>query len=188
MRRDRTLVTPGRDLSPNAAEGVRRPHAEQVPLPMRRALFALLLLAGLPAVASAETLSFSGTVPQSVPLPPRKPPELAAEPAKPMAAPVVTMSTYLPPKRFDHEYRGAPLMIIRLDTSEQIRRVCIADWKPGHDVACAIPGWHGGCMIAILEDDVLIARGFSPEHVMRHEIGHCNGWSGHAGAIDPRIK
>ena len=113
---------------------------------------------------------------------------VAAEPAKPMAAPVVTMSTYLPPKRFDHEYRGAPLMIIRLDTSEQIRRVCIADWKPGHDVACAIPGWHGGCMIAILEDDVLIARGFSPEHVMRHEIGHCNGWSGHAGAIDPRSE
>jgi hypothetical protein len=45
----------------------------------------------------------------------------------------------------------------------------------------------GGCLIVVLEDKDLIAAGFNPEHVLRHEIGHCNGWGGdHAGHRDPR--
>jgi hypothetical protein len=114
-------------------------------------------------------------------------PVSAPPPAAPLAAPLpaVTMPVWLPPKQFDHPYPGV-LVTARVKSSDELKTVCIATWQPGYDVGCT-QHLVGGCLVTVLEDELLVKRGFIPEQVMRHEIGHCNGWGGdHAGKIDPR--
>src|SRR5262245_29405390 len=38
------------------------------------------------------------------------------------------------------------------------------------------------CKIYLASEDQIIKAGYTVNIVMRHEIGHCNGWIGHAGA------
>ena len=97
---------------------------------------------------------------------------------------------WLPPAQYDHAYDGK-LIIGRVQSSAEVRQHCpAAQWAPGFDAACARRLTdYPICYVVMLEDKELIARGFNPAHVLRHEIGHCNGWNGnHAGGIDPRSK
>ena len=34
------------------------------------------------------------------------------------------------------------------------------------------------CRIILIDDAVMKARGWTTELLLRHEIGHCNGWPG----------
>jgi hypothetical protein len=78
----------------------------------------------------------------------------------------------MPPVEYDHPYAGA-LAITRFHTMADVRMVCPN--TPG--IACALVG-ADHCLVYILDDWVLRAAGYSYEQALRHEIGHCNGWSG----------
>jgi hypothetical protein len=83
--------------------------------------------------------------------------------------------TFPPPPEFDNPYDG-DLTIQRLSW-EEIRKNC----PPGTH-ACAYV-WPKACIVMIPEDDFLKRRGRQFEEILRHEIGHCNGWPGdHGGA------
>lgn len=82
----------------------------------------------------------------------------------------------LPPAEYDIIYDGE-LVIKRLPL-DQLHAVCRQK-----TIACThLYGettWvksKGKCYIFMAEDDVIIQHHWTPEHALRHEIGHCNGW------------
>ena len=83
----------------------------------------------------------------------------------------------LPPLEFDHPYVGA-LAVTRPRSPAELLVVC---GGAGHGVGCAFPS-PDSSHVVILADEGLAAAGLDPRIVMRHEIGHCNGWGAdHAG-------
>src|SRR5688500_10905117 len=92
--------------------------------------------------------------------------------------------TWNPPTRFDHTFNGE-LRIIRVPVQD-VSKTCEAMWRFfGGKKVFAMP--DHGC--AKRKDDekgpycvVVIPLGpigrATPAAVLRHEIGHCNGWSG----------
>jgi hypothetical protein len=93
--------------------------------------------------------------------------------------------TTLPPIEYDVPYTGE--LTIWITDKKDIREHCaraIATGQPWAGIACA--AWRkdkSRCIIYIVKDDVVRAAGYHPNVVLRHEMGHCNGWSGsdHAG-------
>jgi hypothetical protein len=88
----------------------------------------------------------------------------------------------LPPAKFDHAYDGK-LTVISVNSDTALRVAC--RW-PGtshsEKFACAERG-IGRCVIYLHEDEFR-RLGWNRETVLRHEIGHCNGWEeDHAGAV-----
>jgi hypothetical protein len=86
-----------------------------------------------------------------------------------------------PPAKYDHPFDG----VVRVDRN---MHDCEEDMGPskwrlacttgrvayydaeGHDDTKSL------CIIHMLPDKELRARGFTSEMILRHEIGHCNGW------------
>jgi hypothetical protein len=88
--------------------------------------------------------------------------------------------TFRPPPEFDKPFDGE-LIIERL-SREEIQKVC----PPGM-LACAWTTPNNKdvpCIVMIPDDDFLKKRGgMQYEEILRHEIGHCNGWpADHGGA------
>jgi hypothetical protein len=83
----------------------------------------------------------------------------------------------LPPAEFDHQFRGT-LTVKRLPDGEALAAAC----RTKERFACTFPK-GASCVIYMRSDaDIRDAR-WSPQIVLRHEIGHCNGWGkDHAGA------
>jgi hypothetical protein len=85
----------------------------------------------------------------------------------------------LPPAKYDHEYTGK-LTVLKEENYLFIRHVCNDTKNP---IACSFrtfdtaTGETLSCLILLgpkVHDD---------ERALRHEMGHCNGWSGdHHGA------
>jgi hypothetical protein len=92
------------------------------------------------------------------------------------AASAQVIWTFPPPPEFDKPFDG-DLTIQRLSWDE-IQKNC-----PPGTLACA---WVTPkvCVVMIPNDDFLKRRGGRQyEDILRHEIGHCNGWpSDHGGA------
>jgi len=91
----------------------------------------------------------------------------------------------LPPFEFDHPFDGN-LQIFRVEaeripyvcprTADPITLGCMKHFQPD-------PGApRGSCHVILAPDEVIEAAGWTPEIVLRHEIGHCNGWKTHDGA------
>jgi hypothetical protein len=81
-----------------------------------------------------------------------------------------------PPDKYDHPFAGDLYIISDLSPSEVEARC-----HPG-SLACTIPHdtW---CLIIHQRESDLIARGWTINLTMRHELGHCNGWDrDHTGA------
>jgi hypothetical protein len=89
---------------------------------------------------------------------------------------------FLPPEEFDHPYEGK-LHVIRVYSQDDVRRLCPrTTFNESYALAC-MTLFTNHCRITIAADDVIQAAGFEPDLVMRHEIGHCNGWPpDHKGA------
>jgi hypothetical protein len=90
----------------------------------------------------------------------------------------------IPPEQFDRFFEGK-IILIKVDAQEKLREHCSSIFSldliacAKRCANCATPT----CTIAILEDAPLRAAGLTTQTVMRHEIGHCNGWgSDHQGA------
>jgi hypothetical protein len=89
----------------------------------------------------------------------------------------------LPPVEYDKPYTGT-LTVIKPRTGDELDALCGKVSPPGYrGIGCAFPNLvDGSCVIIIRENDALAAAGLDPAVVLRHEIGHCNGWpADHAG-------
>jgi hypothetical protein len=82
----------------------------------------------------------------------------------------------LPPVEYDHPYTGD--LTVSIVSQEEIARQCPnAKARLGCNRR-----WPDECLVWIAPDDVIEALGLTREVVLRHEIGHCNGWpSDHPG-------
>jgi hypothetical protein len=89
----------------------------------------------------------------------------------------------LPPPEYDHPYdtQGGRRLFdeVRVDTVEALKERCKHPFNPPSiPLACAFPmSW--GYLIVMVTDDMIRAGGYEPEHIRRHEVGHCNGWPSH---------
>src|SRR5262245_48135921 len=87
----------------------------------------------------------------------------------------------LPPLEYDHPYKGR-LDVIVAENAEQIRIGCPATGGGSLGLACALR-YEDHCTIVRRSEADIRRAGYALEVVMRHEIGHCNGWpEDHAGA------
>jgi hypothetical protein len=83
--------------------------------------------------------------------------------------------TILPPVEFDYPYTGKHLTIETVATREELKPICgnaFTKWT----LACAFSYGNTFCRIVIVEESIIKAYGWTKELVMRHEMGHCNGW------------
>jgi hypothetical protein len=84
-----------------------------------------------------------------------------------------------PPARFDFPYKGE-LTVKRLP-QDQVFDACRVLFKL-YDVRAAAYLNQRGCSIITSSNSCLVVtvdkpfKGATPESVLRHEIGHCNGW------------
>src|SRR5262245_25778486 len=82
----------------------------------------------------------------------------------------------LPPLEYDHPYKGK-LDVIVVETAKEVRDACyLVKWTPEFPaIACSIVN-SDHCTIIRRAEDYIKSRGYTLDTVMRHEIGHCNGW------------
>jgi hypothetical protein len=71
--------------------------------------------------------------------------------------------------------------VIYARDQDHVRELCPDVNFVGAAIACAIRG-EESCFVAIAPDADIAAAGATHWLVMRHEMGHCNGWRGHSGA------
>lgn len=71
-----------------------------------------------------------------------------------------------PPARYDHPYRGS-LRVLHYPTAK-VQKVCHGG------LACAFVV-EGMCDIVL---PIRASEGWTEAEMLRHEIAHCNGWSG----------
>lgn len=79
----------------------------------------------------------------------------------------------LPPIEFDYPYQGK-LTLERVNTIQELQQTCgVSKWLLG----CS---WRraDSCRIVLVADDVIRQWGWTPALMLRHEMGHCNGWAG----------
>jgi hypothetical protein len=115
-----------------------------------------------------------------VPMPPQPGPAWLTPAMMPPGSPAIIPSHIpLPPVEFDHEYVGR-LTVLKEPTYNLIRHVCS---NTANAIACSYrtydsaTGANISCLV-MLGPDV-----HENEQVLKHEIGHCNGWSNeHEGA------
>jgi hypothetical protein len=87
--------------------------------------------------------------------------------------PVKRLSYILPPLEFDHYYEG-DLTIKMVDSLDELYALC--NVKTNAMLACALPAGKS-CIVIMVRDEVMRKRGWTSGVLLRHEIGHCNGWS-----------
>ncbi|WP_137933145.1 hypothetical protein [Mesorhizobium comanense] len=87
--------------------------------------------------------------------------------------------TWNPPRRFDHAFAGK-LTIKRLPQREveracralfakhKIRAESLTNWR-----GCSLPVSKHSCIVIVVNKTFMRA---TPAAVIRHEVGHCNGW------------
>jgi hypothetical protein len=89
----------------------------------------------------------------------------------------------LPPHEYDYPFKGR-LRIIELNSPEEVSRVCEAGWRRRGSLGNRA---IAGCAIVNSFDPkadcVIVFVPYRPRIQIRHEIGHCNGWSGYHEGI-----
>jgi len=80
----------------------------------------------------------------------------------------------LPPPEYDHEYEG-DLAIKMVDTLGELYVLCMT--RNPYMLACSLQNSRS-CLVIMVNDEIMRKRGWTTGLLLRHEIGHCNGWSG----------
>jgi len=110
---------------------------------------------------------------------------------------VLLVHKLLPPLQYDHPFNGR-LKVITLEDAQDAGGICRLVWGglpnlditkviPAGSVACAVippvlnPKSGIDCLIYRPPDLAIWEGGLTPSILMRHEIGHCNGWRNHEG-------
>jgi len=80
----------------------------------------------------------------------------------------------LPPVEYDHDYSGN-LIVQEVPTIEELLETCklTVRWALG---CTTLTDW--GCHVYLVPESVMKKYGWWKEAMMRHELGHCNGWPG----------
>jgi hypothetical protein len=83
---------------------------------------------------------------------------------------------WLPPAEFDHEYAG--VLTVHRGTQQEMLAQCPSKSNPGYySLGCSRRFFDGAtCVVYIAKDIMLQAAGWPYDLVLRHELGHCNGW------------
>jgi hypothetical protein len=90
----------------------------------------------------------------------------------------------IPPEEFDHPF-GGTTRVWRSSDQAEIKAKCPPSAFPYH-LGCGGKSATGQCHILMADDETIRKHGWTPEIVLRHEIGHCNGWPpNHKGARKP---
>jgi hypothetical protein len=91
----------------------------------------------------------------------------------------------VPPPEFDRPFAGGKVIIVPARDQKHVRELCpTAKFNTGVALGCADLTASWDCRVVLAHDSVIIAAGFSPELVKRHEVAHCNGWhADHRGAL-----
>src|SRR5262249_9877785 len=100
----------------------------------------------------------------------RAEPKITTVPVKPMSLAFMI----LPPVEYDHYYDG-DLTIKFVDTVAELREYCKSDAP--QLLACSTHNARS-CIIMMVNDEVMRKAGWNTGLLLRHEIGHCNGWPG----------
>jgi len=83
-----------------------------------------------------------------------------------------------PPAEYDHYYQG-DLTIKIVDSLEELHGVC--QLSQPQLLACSTRN-EWSCIIVLVKDEIMRQRNWTTGLLLRHEIGHCNGWGAdHAG-------
>jgi hypothetical protein len=90
-----------------------------------------------------------------------------------------TDPTWNPPARFDHAYSGK--LTVSYLPQKQVVAACEVLFAQYKVAAKSFPNQHGcsaitsptSCTIIVVDTTFALA---TPKAVLRHEIGHCNGW------------
>jgi hypothetical protein len=88
----------------------------------------------------------------------------------------------IPPVEYDHPFDGKATIYYATDEIWNPCGKTRKDYPDGDLAGCAWPH-DGQCTIIIAPLKILRKYGLTPRIVLRHELGHCNGWGqDHAGA------
>jgi hypothetical protein len=92
---------------------------------------------------------------------------------------VTAREAEVPPARFDRAFAGK--LTVQEVSAGQVERMCAAAGPRNSGCAFWDLGGAGGdrCTIVIAPEAELRAKGATRAGVLRHEIGHCNGWPAH---------
>jgi len=96
--------------------------------------------------------------------------------AQQLLPPFLTM----PPVEYEHPYDGE--LILRREDEPTVRKRCLHQMIPGNVALACSQRWsiENKCQVWIVTDDVIALhaepRGWTYEMILRHELGHCNGW------------
>src|SRR5262245_22654434 len=84
----------------------------------------------------------------------------------------------LPPLEYDHPYQG-PVVVYRAADQEDMRQKCnrtdLPPFIPIFGCSWAANDKHP-CLIVVGDDATITKWGWTRNIVLRHEVGHCNGW------------
>lgn len=88
-----------------------------------------------------------------------------------------------PPARYDHAYTGK--LLLKKLPQASMQKACrqlfakygLRDTTSMQQHGCA-KSFPDRCIVIITDEAYM---GATPEAVLRHELGHCNGWSGEHG-------
>jgi len=90
---------------------------------------------------------------------------------------------YLPPAEYDHPYEGE-LWVRVAPTEEDIPKLC----NRTSEVACTLHPVAGKVCEMWITPDLTKHPDMSLAFIVRHEVGHCNGWPGdHPNAVKTRM-
>jgi hypothetical protein len=81
----------------------------------------------------------------------------------------------LPPAEYDIPYKGK--LTIRTALSKEDLKLACPNAQPW-TLGCAYRFNAENCLIILLADRLIREKGWSTEIMLRHELGHCNGWPG----------
>jgi hypothetical protein len=101
---------------------------------------------------------------------------------------VTVLRTSLPPAEYDIPYTGELRIWVvqsKKDLREYYCKWTAANQSNWSGLACASTSKDKKpvkiCNVYIAKDELLKAVGFNKALVLRHELGHCNGWANHEG-------
>lgn len=81
----------------------------------------------------------------------------------------------IPPPEYDHAFTGK-LILHKNKSPSEIKALCKGVVFPVYALGCSLRFTSEFCIIMIATEDAIRAAGATPEVVLRHEHGHCNGW------------
>lgn len=83
----------------------------------------------------------------------------------------------LPPIEYDHPFAGT-VKIETVPARNDLKTFCSIAFIAGLTLGCSRRHGDVLCHIVLVDEKIIKEQGWTRELMLRHEIGHCNGWPG----------